>query len=455
MKETHNFYAGAAKVDITPTLGTIIGVDFLNHYARFIHDSLHVKTLIFKQKDLITAIIVVDICIMATDYMDDIKAKIEAEIDILPQNILLASNHNHASGSVIGLLGGAADMAYKNKLPALIVESVKLAKSKLKPAKIASDSINAPEFVVCRRYLMQEGFEAKNPVTRGLDKVKTNPFGGESQIIGRAAEPDPELCFLAIKDTDDNWIALLGNYSLHYAADWPDDSITADYFGEFALHLQQKLNANDDFIGIMSNGTSGDINIWDFMNPDRLPKEHYAKSKLIGETLAQRVVEKIPHLAWQNNPSMTIENADIELSIRKPSASELALATQSFIENDFDNLSLNKEMTQRIYDREQILLNEYPDRFSLPVQALKIGDLVIGALPGEFFAETGLSLKKSIKSKYFSICLANAYGGYIPPAHEIERGGYETWRARSSFMGVDAEAKIRAELLILIQKLIA
>jgi neutral ceramidase len=453
MKEAHNFYAGAAKVDITPSLGTIVGVDFLNHYARFIHDPLHVKTLVFKQNDLITAIIVVDICIMATDDMDDIKLKIQTETGINPQNILLASNHNHASGAVISLLGGSADTAYRNKLPALIVASVQLAKIKLKPARIAADSILAPEFVVCRRYLMQDGFEAKNPVTRGLDTVKTNPFGAESQIIGRAAVPDPELYFLAIKDLDDKWIALLGNYSLHYAADWPDDSITADYFGEFALHLQQKLNATDDFIGIMSNGTSGDINIWDFMNPDRLPKENYAKSKLIGETLAQRVVEKIPHLQWQNNPPMAMENTDIELSTRKPSASELALATQSFIENDFDNLSLKKDMTQRIYDREQILLNEYPDTISLPVQALKIGDLVMGALPGEFFAETGLSLKKDIKSKYFSICLANAYGGYIPPAHEIVRGGYETWRARSSFMAMDAEAKIRAKLLALIQNL--
>jgi neutral ceramidase len=116
---------------------------------------LHVKTLIFKQNDLITAIIVVDICIMATDYMDDIKVKIKAKTGIHPQNITLASNHNHASGSVISLLGGAADTAYQNKLPDLIVASVKLAESQLKPVKIASDSINAPEFVVCRRYIMQ------------------------------------------------------------------------------------------------------------------------------------------------------------------------------------------------------------------------------------------------------------------------------------------------------------
>ena len=72
---------------------------------------------------------------------------------------------------------------------------------------------------------------------------------------------------------------------------------------------------------------------------------------------------------------------------------------------------------------------------------------------GEFFAETGLWLKKQNASKnYFTICLANGYDGYVAPAHEIERGGYETWRARSSYLEVDAESKIRNELLELIRK---
>jgi hypothetical protein len=123
------------------------------------------------------------------------------------------------------------------------------------------------------------------------------------------------------------------------------------------------------------------------------------------------------------------------------------------MENDFDNLSLKKDMVQMIYNREQLLLNEYPDQVLSPVQAVRVGDLVIGSLPGEFFAETGLLLKKSVTGyDYFSISLANAYCGYVPPAHEMERGGYETWRARSSFMEPDAEKMIREELLKLINK---
>ncbi|MEY4538907.1 MAG: hypothetical protein RLZZ306_664, partial [Bacteroidota bacterium] len=248
------------------------------------------------------------------------------------------------------------------------------------------------------------------------------------------------------------WISVLANYSLHYVGDWPDDSITGDYFGEFSRQIQEKLSVEDDFIGMMSNGTSGDINIWDFMNPDRFPKEHYAKTKLIGGDLAQKVYEKIDDLTWEIEPNISVIYDEIDLNIRKPTVEELALAKQGFIENDFDNLSLKDDMIQRIYDREQLLLNEFPDTRTLAIQVIKIGNLIIGALPGEFFAETGLKLKQGINShNYFTISLANSYGGYVPPAHEIDRGGYETWRARSSFLEQNAEQIIREKLAELIK----
>jgi neutral ceramidase len=452
MNYNQDFEAGAAAIDITPRLGTIIGVDFLPHYARHIHDPVFAKAFVFKQNDLFVAIIVVDICIMSTNYMHEIKVLIQNKTGILADNILLASNHNHATGDVVGLLGGSVDIMYRNKLPALIVEAANQAKKNLKPAKVANGSINAPEFLVCRRYIMQDEYEAKNPVTHKNDAVKTNPFGVEHLIIKSANTPDPELGFLAIKSTNDEWIGIIANYGLHYAADWPEDSITGDYFGEFASQIKQKLGVKNDFVAVMSQGTAGDVNVWDFMNPDRLPKEHYAKTKLIGESLAQKVSDEISNLNWQENPKIGIENNEIKVAVRKPNTEELAAATKSFIENDFNNLNLNKEITQRIYDREQIFLNEYPDNINLALQVIKIGELVIGGLPGEFFAETGINLKKQIGSPYFSICLANSYGGYIPPAHEMDKGGYETWRARSSCMERDAEARISSEIVKMVNK---
>jgi len=107
-----------------------------------------------------------------------------------------------------------------------------------------------------------------------------------------------------------------------------------------------------------------------------------------------------------------------------------------------------------VYAREQLLLNEYPETHTAAIQAIKIGDQIIGALGGEIFTETGVWLKKNLKSNnYFTICLANTYDGYVPPAHESDNGGYETWRARSSFLDKTAESKIKNALLGQIKKM--
>lgn len=454
MAELNGFMAGVAQVDITPALGTVLGVDMTSHYARFIHDPIYSKALVLTRKATSIVLVIVDICIMDTDLISEIKDRITIATGISYENILLACNHNHAAANVVGYLGSSVDLGYRKKLPAWIVESVTQAVKKTKPAKMAYGSILAPEFVVSRRYFMQSDFLAQNPVSHSPDKIKTNPFGAEDKIIKRASVPDPEVCFIAIKGIDDQWITVLANYGLHYAADWKNDSVTGDYFGQFAKYIKQYVGAGDDFVGIMSNGTSGDINIWDFVAPDRLPSEELAKSKLIGETIALRVANQIENIQWINPEDLKAATAELTFTVRKPTADELAIATKNFIASDFDDLNSKSDAIQRIYDREQLLLNEYPDQVELATQVFKIGNVFIGALPGEFFAETGMKLKKdNSPHHYFSISLANSYGGYICPEHEYALGGYETWRARSSFIGGDAEARIRNKINELISTL--
>src|SRR4051812_20009113 len=102
------FLAGAAKVDITPPLGTYINGDFIAHYANYIHDPLHARALVFKQNDLLAVIVVVDICVMPKDFLDAVKAEVEKQTGIAPGNILISSTHTHAAGSVASVYLGAA-----------------------------------------------------------------------------------------------------------------------------------------------------------------------------------------------------------------------------------------------------------------------------------------------------------------------------------------------------------
>lgn len=440
------FTAGAAKTDITPPLGTFINGDFITHYANNIHDPLYSKALVLQNEQTVIALVVVDICIMPKDFLDEVKSAIQIQAGINPKNILISSTHTHAAGSVEGILLGAPDLPYRKKLKGLIVRSVQQAKQNVRPAKIAFGSADAPEHVVCRRYYMKEGYEARNPLTGGVDKVKTNPIGAEDQIIERVAPTDTRLNYLAVKGMDDKWISVLGNYSMHYVSDWPNGTITADYFGFFASQIAAKLDAGDDFVGILSNGTSGDANIWDFLQPDRYPAAFFKKSEMIGTDLAEKVFQSLNNIEWETDPLLSVKYEELAVPVRKPTFDELESAKEIIITTDYEKVEANEDGLKRLYAREQVLLNEYPDIVAFPLQVIKIGSGVIGGMGGEFFSETGLWLKENISQhKYFTITMANGYFGYVPPEHEIEAGGYETWRCRTSYL--NSESRIRNKLL--------
>ncbi|MBN8789901.1 MAG: neutral/alkaline non-lysosomal ceramidase N-terminal domain-containing protein [Terrimonas sp.] len=443
----HSFLAGAAQVDITPPLGTIINGEFVAFYAHTIHDPLFSKALVLQNEGVQLAVVMVDICAMDKEFITEVKKDINVLTGIPGDNVLIAATHTHYAGSILDLLGGPCDLPYRKNLGKKIVQSVVDAKNRLEPAKIAFAAVDVPEHVVCRRYFMKPGYKAVNPVTGELDIIKTNPAGGEDYIDRRASEVDPELSAVAIQSMKGEWIGLLANYSMHYVGDCSNGTVTADYFAVFARHIAANVKAGESFVAMLSNGTSGEANIWDFLQPDRYPKEAHQKKEVIGRDLAAKLSNALQNIKWETNISLSANFSYVTLAVRKPSADEVEAAKKIVAQTDYRLINPDVEAMGKIYAREQVFLNEYPDTIEFPVQALKIGDITIGALGGEFFAETGLSLKKNIGTgKYFTITMANGYIGYIPPAHEIEKGGYETWRCRTSHIKEEGEDIVRNAL---------
>lgn len=449
-----SFLAGSARVKTTPPLGTRINGDFITHYATYIHDDLFAKALVLRKGETTVALVVVDICVMPKEFVDAVKTAIASRTGLLPSHVLISSTHTHAAGSVADVHLGSIDPAYEKWLPGQIVAAVEAALQNLQPARIAFGSVMAPEHVLCRRYRMKPDHVPVNPVTGEADEVKTNPFGVEEWIDHSPAPTDPELSFLAVQGLDGRWISILANYSLHYVGDWENGTISADYFGYFSERLRECLRAGEEFVGIMSNGTSGDVNIWDFQNSDRYPKAHFQKSELIGHDLADRLVAQLDNQQWQTDPALVCLYEPLTAAIVKPSEPELQEAAGRVTTALFETIEPDGEGLRQIYAREQLLLNEMPSEKDCPVQAFRIGNGVIGGLAGEFFSETGLYLKAEAGiDHYFTITMANGNAGYVPPAHEIQKGGYETWRCRYSCLEAGSEERIREQLLKLVHQL--
>ncbi|MCT1530126.1 hypothetical protein M3B46_03920 [Sphingobacterium daejeonense] len=442
----------SAQIEITPSLGTIINGEFNSRYANKIADPLFAKAIYLKNENTKILFIVVDICVMKRDFLDPIKTKIHDLTGISPSNQLISSTHTHSAGSVADLLLGHVDLAYREFLEKKLITLASEVCNKENQLKIAFSKIEKPEHLTCRRYIMDSTYLPKNPVLKSIDVVKTNPFGAEDLIVKRTTTPDPEVCFFGLKTMDDRWIGLLANYGLHYVGDCDRGTVTADYFGYFSNKIKKLLNS-ENMIAIMTNGTSGEVNIWDFINGDRYPKENHQKSRLIGEDIAQSIFEVINNLSWDTNPKIQVLYSEIKINKRSLPESILTESYNILSKTDYESLTyMDNDLMEKVYAREQVLLESVQNVIDFPIQCFKIGKTIISGLGGEFFSETGVKLKQD-NPQSFTICLANDYVGYVPPVHEFKNGGYETWRCRSSFLEEIAEEKVKTELFQLINSL--
>jgi neutral ceramidase len=436
------FRAGAAVADVTPPLGTSLNGGMRDQRATVIHDPLHARCLVLDDGRSRLAFAVVDSCMLPREVTEEARRRVQAECGIPGDRLLISATHSHSTGTCTGVFQSEPDLSYPAQVTRGIVEGVRRAVARLAPARVGWGSGQAPEDVFNRRFHMKPGSVAQNPFG-GVDQVQMNPGVGNPNVLRPAGPVDPEVAVVSVVGVDGKPLALLANYGLHYVGGVGPGHVSADYFGAFARRVGELLEAGPEFVGIMTNGASGDVNNVDVRGP-AVRREPYEQIRLVADRVAReaaRVQRSLTHRDWI---PLAGAAADLELGVRKPGPADLERARGLLA------AAPGPEFTAmpQIYAREALLLAAYPDRVPARLQALRLGDLTVTAIPCEVFAEIGLELKQRARGRpTFTVSLANGYNGYLPtPAHHA-LGGYETWRARSSYLEAQASPRIVNRLL--------
>lgn len=440
------FKAGAAKSNVTPFLGGGIIGGWNPLPATHIHDELHARCLVLDDGETKLAFVIIDNCIITRELFDEARRIVNQETGLPDANLLMSTVHTHSATSALG--GSPSLIEWKKGKPfdeyqkfmiRRIADVVRIAINNLEPAQIGWGKGYVPEHVFIRRWKMKPGTPMPNPLG-GQDRAVMNPGVGNPNLLEPAAKPDPEVSFISVKSTGGRPIALLANYSLHYVGGVPTGHISADYFPIFADRIQELLKADRQdppFIGIMSNGTSGDANNINFRGPaEKNPP--YAKMKKVAEDVAREVYRahsKITFLDWV--PLKAAAN-DLNLQVRKPDENMISRA-KGVLQRP-DNIKPVHGL-EKIYAQFMIEMLDWPDNIEAVIQTFRIGDLGIAAIPFEVFAETGMEIKeKSPFASTFTIELANGWHGYLPTPEQHELGGYETWLGSNR---VEKEASVK------------
>ncbi len=447
--------AGAFAVDVTPLKFPIsMNGNMQDAPAKKAADPLHARCLVLDDGKTRIALVVVDNCVIRRELMDDSKQRASKLTGIPTERMLISSTHAHSCPTATGVFQSEPIVEYVEFLTERIAAGIKQANDNLAPARAAWGVGRDETQVFNRRWLLKEPSNESNPFGM-IDKARMNPGFSNPKVTKSAGPVDPEVSFLSVQSPDGQPRAFLANYSLHYVGGTGGD-LSADYFGAFAERIGQLLKVDDSdkppFVGMMSNGTSGDVNNVNFgltMPPKFQPFE---KLKLVANSVATAALAAHEKAEYRSAVSIAMREAEIELEVRKPSADDIAAAKE--------RLSKGGEFPYKtmpdIYARETLKLAEYPDTVKLKLQAIRIGELGIVAIPAEVFTEIGLEIKRrSPLQPTFTIALANGWNGYLPTPQQHELGGYETWRARSSYLEVDASPKIVATLVRLLNEVAA
>lgn len=447
--------AGAATSNITPNLGALIVGNFVQPEAKNVHDELHVRCLVLDNGETQLAFAICDNVGIPRSVFDLAKRLVEREAGIPASHVLMAATHTHSGPSARGVNSFNLEAAlddYQLFVARRIADGVRRAKGNLQPAKIGWGSAQLPGQVFNRRWLLKPGTPNISPF--GVqEQAKMNPGVNNPNLVKPAGPVDPEISFISVKSQDDQPIALLANYSLHYVGGVPSGVISADYFGVFAERMSELLSnrwQDPPFVGILTNGTSGDVN-----NVNVQPKEPkrykpYEKMKLVAFEAADAVMAQLSSVKYADWVPLAAEYTEIPLAVRKPN-DELIAWAKEILAKPMD--APKKHSLERNYAQRTLDIAKWPDQIACPLQAFRIGDLGVTAIPFEVFTETGLEIKdRTPLAKTFTIELANGAFGYLPTRSQHALGGYETWLGTNR-VEVEAAHKIADTLIEMLEQL--
>lgn len=373
--------------DVTPPLGGFMWGYYCQRYAEVVHDRLFSRALVIEDKGRYCAFAVVDTCVIPREMHEVVTERIKKFTGIEPSCVCISSNHSHTGAPVFDgpEVNAYADKTYTDVFYRLVADSVILAYKRLEKATAKFAKSELRGYSYCRNAEFKSGIFA--------NRRKDNP-----EEVRSLSEPDYEVPIMYF-EREGKPIGAIVSFALH------QDTVgrsTPGYSGDYSCILSKKLKEKygEDFVTIFLIGACGDVN-----HIPGKPEIDIKKYELIGEALSEIVIK-----AYQ-----TAEPVSTGIACFKE---RLRVKTRPF-DTKQQNAEVSRLMSNNSTMRARNMLfyisSNPPEYGELIVQCIKIGSVIIAALPGEIYTEYGKRIKELAPAS--SIIVAencNSYCGYIP-----------------------------------------
>jgi hypothetical protein len=456
----HALRAGVARVDITPP----VPID-LKGYARRWRPATEVRApltatvLVVESDQIRVALVGADLVGLSPAYATAIREAVARTLGIPTENVLLNESHTHAAPHTSGRLkiGGnqraisPVEQEYARYLPQQMAGAAYLAAGRLEPVRVGS-ATGFVDLAVNRRERVDGGVRGTVGEVRTI--LGWNPDGACDRDVG----------VLRIDRLDGSPMAIVVNFACHPVVVGPEDlAVNPDFPGPMRGLVERISGATCLFL----QGAAGNVLPREGFFPESGPEVTF------GERLALEVLRVASgietftyHIERKPYGSMTPIALYRRVRVNPQPVQSLAVAseivalplkpipTEEQLETERARYHSQLEEARRAGAPPEVLnpiechvnwaedalrqLREEGPYTSVPafLQAFRIGDTAIVAVPGEPFSEISLAVKeRSPAGREHTIFAGYSNGiiSYLPSRVEYEFGGYEVDYAHHSF----------------------
>ena len=432
--------AGFDRVSITPSAGApLAGFAARQGVSTGVHDDLFARALVIDDGASPVAMTSVDVLALPSAFVDRVREAIGRRVPLEPASVMIASTHTHAAPVTITTFFNpdeSVDRPYMERLAKAIEDAVAGAWERRRESRIGVGSGRVA----------------------GLGVNRRSPTG---QPV------DEEIGIVKIAEPSGRARGVLVNYACHPTVLGPDNLLASGDFPNMAIaHIEERLGP--DSFAMYTNGAEGDISMGHSSELSAIgviaPGRTFERATELGCRLGDAVLAALDGIETRDSATLAAATLPITLPLnrypdREETARRLVEAEDRMrsLDGEGDSPAHRQARSELLYRSITHYYARETARFTdgllpLDLQAIRIGDAIFVAVPGELFAEVALRAKQSAPRPLFVVGLANGYCGYLPSRAAYAEGGYEVV---SSMCQADSADRLLEAMMQLERRLMA
>lgn len=399
---------GAAAVELAADDNMVIGGGIMPGRAQGQEGDLRAVAIVLEDHDVKLAIVACDVLMVERDILDAAAVQIEEEVGIPASHVLINATHTHHAPTTCTVHGYEREEGFTKSMQAAIVQAVRHANHRL-----ASSGPCHLEF-----RLGEESSVGQNSRLQ-LANDKIFWVGSREDAVRPTGPFDPELPVLAFRDDAGKLAALLFNHSTHTIGTREPGKRSPSFYGLAAQDLEAKLGAPVLFL----EGASGSTHNLTLTAPEAELRIEQAVERALGQAKTLTAVPLASH------------KREITVEIRHFDEVNEDAAVRDYCTERIPNKEAAEQVIEVFRKMRRKLAGQQGQKRKTWVQAMRIGDVAVVGVPGEYFTRLGQKIKRQSPFRYTIVAeLANDWVGYIPDREAYSLGGYQVWTGLHSYV---------------------